>query len=49
MTEQEIVDCLNEELAGPARASIMQRLHQRFCVLRAHRERAEILAAAKGL
>lgn len=48
MTEQEIVDLLNEELTNRARASILERLHQRFCALRSQRERIEILAAAKA-
>lgn len=38
---------LQQELKGEKRSSILQRLHQRYCTLRAARERIEILNEAK--
>lgn len=43
MTEQELWDVLNEERVGQRRHTVLLRLHQRVCVVRAARERAEIL------
>ena len=45
-TEQELLDLLIQERTGERRASIMQRIHQRYCALRAARERIEILKEA---
>lgn len=49
MTEEQVLALLNEERAGAKRLSILQRLHQRFCILRAARERKVILDEARGL
>lgn len=38
---------LQQELKGEKRSSILQRLHQRYCTLRAARERIEILKGAQ--
>lgn len=42
-TEEELIRLLDEERKGPRRVLFMTRLHQRYCVLRATRERLEIL------
>ena len=39
MTEDEVLTALNEEIDGKRRWSIVNRLHQRYCALRAKRER----------
>ena len=46
-TEEQLVTLLDEERAGRRRASIMQRLHQRYSVLRTARERIELLQMAE--
>lgn len=46
MTEQQVLDLLNEERATRRRLSVLERLHQRYTTLRAARERAEILEGA---
>lgn len=46
MTEQEVLDLLNAERAGPKRVTMLERLHQRYTTLRAARERIEILKEA---
>lgn len=43
MTEKELDEALDAEIAGPARASHLLRLHQRKNTLRTKRERAELL------
>ena len=40
---------LTEERAGRKRVSILERLHQRYTILRSARERREILSEAKEL
>lgn len=49
MTEQEALDMLTEERTGPRRSTVLERLHQRYCILRMTRERQEILNEAKTL
>jgi len=44
MTEDDVKQMLVEEHAGRRRVTIMLRLHQRFCAMRAERERRELLA-----
>jgi hypothetical protein len=39
MTEDEVLTALNEEIDGKRRWTIVNRLHQRYCALRAKRER----------
>jgi len=46
-SEEKVLSLLNEELAGEKRLSILRRLHQRYSILRADRERIEILSQAK--
>jgi len=38
-TEDEVLTALNEEIDGKRRWTIVNRLHQRYCALRAKRER----------
>lgn len=47
LSEDEVMNLLNEERIGKKRASMLARLHQRYSSLRASRERIEILAEAK--
>jgi hypothetical protein len=47
LSEDEVMNLLNEERTGKKRASMLARLHQRYSALRASRERIEILAEAK--
>jgi len=46
MTEQEVYVMLQDEQVGEKRASVLQRLHQRYNTLRVSRERLEILKLA---
>ena len=46
MTEQEVLALLEKEKIGEKLASVLQRLHQRYNVLRVSRERIEILKLA---
>jgi hypothetical protein len=46
MTEADIWAMLEKERFGEKRASVLQRLHQRYNVLRVSRERIEILSLA---
>jgi hypothetical protein len=47
--EDELKQMIYDELQDRKRSSILERLHQRFTVVRANRERMEILAQAKEL
>lgn len=49
LSEAEVLALLTEERATLKRAAILRRLHQRYCVLRAARERIEILREAQAL
>ncbi len=42
LNEDEVGNLLGQELEGEKRWSIVQRLHQRYTILRAARERAEL-------
>ena len=42
LNEEEVGSLLEQELEGEKRWSIVQRLHQRYTILRAARERAEL-------
>jgi hypothetical protein len=44
LPEDEVLRLLNEERGNRRRVSILTRLHQRYCSLRAARERVEILS-----
>ena len=46
LTEDELVTMLNEERTGERRASVLQRLHQRYTMVRAARERIELMKDA---
>ena len=46
-SEADIWHLLDEEINGPARAAFIERLHQRYCALRANRERTELLNKAR--
>ena len=48
-SEDELKQLIIDELKDRKRSSILNRLHQRFTVVRATRERMEILAQAKEL
>lgn len=46
MSEEEVLTLLQVEKHGEKRASVLQRLHQRYNVLRVSRERIELLSLA---
>ena len=46
MTEREVLTLLEHEQIGEKRASVLQRLHQRYNVLRVSRERIELMSLA---
>ena len=46
MSEEEVLTLLQAEKYGDKRASVLQRLHQRYNVLRVSRERIELLKEA---
>jgi len=43
LTEEEVLVFLNSEVKGGKRWSVIERLHQRYTMLRAARERSELL------
>lgn len=45
-TESEVLQMLNDERAGARRSTVLQRLHQRYTMLRAARERIELMKEA---
>lgn len=46
LTENELKQLIDDELSGLRRVTILERLHQRFCAVRAARERIELLKQA---
>lgn len=44
MSEAQVKQLLADEVAGAQRVTFIERLHQRYCALRASRERAELMA-----
>ena len=46
MSEEEVLSLLDLEKVNEKRASVLQRLHQRYNVLRVSRERIELLSLA---
>jgi hypothetical protein len=46
LSEEQILTMLNEERVGSRRVSVLQRLHQRYTMLRCARERIELLKEA---
>ena len=49
MSEEEVLSLLQLEKHGEKRASVLQRLHQRYNTLRVSRERIELLSLAVKL
>jgi hypothetical protein len=45
--EQEVLDMLTHERRNAKRVAVLERLHQRYTMLRASRERIELLQEAK--
>jgi len=45
MGEQELIDLMDEELKSAKRTTVLVRLHQRYTMVRAARERDEMLKA----
>ncbi len=43
MSEEAVLAALNEEVEGKKRWTVVKRLHQRYCALRANRERVVFL------
>ncbi len=46
MTEEELLTILNAERVGARRLTILERLHQRYSILRGARERKELMREA---
>lgn len=46
LSEQQVLQMLNDERVGARRVTVLERLHQRYTALRAARERVEILKEA---
>lgn len=46
LTEDQVLQLLNDERRGAKRVTVLQRLHQRYTMLRAARERVELLKEA---
>jgi hypothetical protein len=46
-SETDLLVLLNEERTKHKRVSMLERIHQRYCTLRANRERLEILKEGK--
>ncbi len=47
MTEDEVKALLDVELVDRQRVTFIERLHQRYCALRASRERSAMMAAIR--
>lgn len=46
LSEEQVLQLLNDERIGARRVTVLERLHQRYTALRAARERVEILKEA---
>ena len=46
LSEEQVLQMLNDERIGARRVTVLERLHQRYTMLRAARERVEILKEA---
>jgi hypothetical protein len=46
-SEADLLALLNEERTKHRRVSMLERIHQRYCTMRANRERLEILKEGK--
>lgn len=49
LTEGQVLAMLEEERAGRCRVAFLERLHQRYSVLRSERERAELLKEGRAV
>ena len=49
LSEDEVKAALLEEVDGAKRGTFVKRLHQRYCALRATRERKELKALVAGM
>lgn len=49
MTEEEVQLALDDEMLSECRLAVVERLHQRLCILRARRERGELLELIKNV
>lgn len=49
LTEAQVLALLEEERAGKCRVAFLERLHQRYSVLRSERERAELLKEGRAV
>lgn len=48
LTEAQLKELLDMELAGACRYEVLKRLHQRYSTERTNRERVEVLAKARA-
>jgi len=46
LSEEQVLQLLNDERIGARRVTVLERLHQRYTMLRAARERVELLKEA---
>ena len=46
LSEEQVLQLLTEERQGARRVTVLQRLHQRYTMLRAARERIELMKEA---
>lgn len=46
LTEEQVLALLNDERNGAKRITVLQRLHQRYAMLRTARERIELMKEA---
>ena len=49
LSEAQVLELLTEERTGARRVAVLQRLHQRYNMLRVSRERIELLREAKHI
>lgn len=49
LSEEELKELLDEEIAGGRRMKLIERLHQRYNILRVARERKQLLGDKHGL
>ena len=48
LSEEQVLQLLNDERIGARRVTVLERLHQRYTMLRAQRERQELLEKVKS-
>jgi hypothetical protein len=49
LSEEELKELLDEEITGERRMKLIERLHQRYNILRVARERKQLLGDKHGL